>query len=64
MDGIVKDGSPVEDVDATARRFNLLSINFVFDIPEKYAPAYVSKKKSATPKRGHLAKPKTVTQEY
>ena len=28
MDGIVKDGSPVEDVDATARRFNLLSINF------------------------------------
>ena len=28
MDCIVKDGSPVEDVDATARRFNLLSINF------------------------------------
>ena len=37
---------------------------FGFDIREKCAPAYVSKKKSATPKRGRPAKPKTVTQEY
>ena len=37
---------------------------FGFDIPEKCAPKYVSKKKSATPKRGRPAKPKTVTQEF
>ena len=37
---------------------------FGFDIPERCAPKYVSKKKSATPKRGRPAKPKTVTQDF
>ena len=37
---------------------------FGFDIPEKCAPTYVSKKKAATPKRGRPPKPKTVTQEF
>ena len=37
---------------------------FGFDIPERCAPKYVSRKKSATPKRGRPAKPKTVTQEF
>ena len=37
---------------------------FGFDIPDRCAPKYVSKKKSAAPKRGRPAKPKTVTQEF
>lgn len=36
---------------------------FGFDIPDRCAPKYVSRKKSATPKRGRPAKPKTVTQD-
>ena len=37
---------------------------FGFDIPEKCAPTYVSRKKPSKPKRGRPAKPKTVTQEF
>ena len=37
---------------------------FGIEIPESCAPQYVSRKKSATPKVGRPAKPKTVNQEF
>ena len=37
---------------------------FGFEIPAGCAPTYTSKAKSATPKRGRPAKPKTEAQEF
>lgn len=37
---------------------------FGFEIPDNCAPQYVSRKKSATPRRGRPAKPKTTVQEF
>ena len=37
---------------------------FGFEIPDSCAPQYVSRKKSATPKRGRPAAPKTTVQEF
>ena len=37
---------------------------FGFEIPDSCAPQYVSRKKSATPRRGRPAAPKTTVQEF